>query len=113
MLFVERQEAYESELYDLVRRYSDVVGDAEGPVYQSTALIVDLLGVAMGAAVDDLGYTGLLWWVYEADFGSNEKMLESFEDTKFPEGHEFRRPYIDCLNTLYRYTIAEKQRLNN
>lgn len=70
ILFLKRQSEYCKNMRTILHEYSDVVMDAEMPVEQSWFQQIDLLEMLMGIEKDDSGYSTLLWWIQEQDFGN-------------------------------------------
>ena len=70
ILFLKRQSEYSQNMQNLLHEYSDVMTDAEVPIEQSWFQQIDLLEMLMGIEKDDSGYSTLLWWIQEQDFGN-------------------------------------------
>ena len=72
ILFLKKQSEYSQNMQNLLHEYSDVMTDAEVPIEQSWFQQIDLLEMLMGIEKDDSGYSTLLWWIQEQDFGNKQ-----------------------------------------
>ena len=70
ILFLKRQNELNNKVRNLFREYSDVVLDIETPIEQSWFQQIDLLELLLGIEKDEAGYSTLLWWVQEQEFGA-------------------------------------------
>lgn len=105
LLFLERQEAFERNFFDVINKFRDVVGDAVGPMLNSSNEIIDVIDDAFRSK-KEFGETDLAWWIYEMDFGRENKDWLTLTDKRFPEDSIFREVCLDNLNILYRYMCA-------
>ena len=109
ILFLKRQSEYSKNVRNLLHEYSDVVMDAEMPIEQSWFQQIDLLELLMGIEKDDSGYSTLLWWIQEQDFG-NEVGEPLMKDTiGCEEAFDFSttRGIYDFLNVEAGWTFRQ------
>lgn len=105
LLFLERQEAFKRNFFYIIDKFRDVVGDVEARTLNSANEIIDVIDDAFRSD-REFGETTLTWWVYEMDFGRENKDWLTLTDKRFPEDSDFREVCIDNLNILYRYMCA-------
>ena len=74
-------------------------------MFLSSNAVIDVIDDAFRSK-KGLGETDLSWWVYEMDFGRENKDWLTLTDKRFPEDSIFREVYLDNLNILYRYMCA-------
>ncbi|MBQ2184864.1 MAG: hypothetical protein II399_09530, partial [Lachnospiraceae bacterium] len=107
MNYLKRSSKYSDELYNISRKYNDVMQDSAPGIPVADSYIVDLLEIIFGLKADNYGYTTLSWWIYTTEFGKRKDMLESFELTYLPEDHKYRHPKLDTLRELYDFLLFE------
>lgn len=111
--FAIRNNEFSNSVQDLYRSHRDIVGDAEFIFPMSSAMIIEILEKALDLEYDGFGYTTLSWWAFEADYGRDKKMLDSFELTDLPEDHPCRHPDISTVEKLYDFLIWSKEEDND
>ena len=107
--YLQKSEDLGNRLQGLFNEYSDVVSDFTLGFYVGDEYIVQLLEYIFGLKSDNNGYTTLSWWVYEAKYGKNKKILESLELTYLPEDHPYRKPVLDTAEKLYDFLLFEME----
>lgn len=105
LLFLERQDAFKRNFFYIIDKFRDVVGDVEARTLNSANEIIDVIDDAFRSD-REFGETDLSWWVYEMDFGRENKDWLTLTDKRFPEDSIFREVCVDNLNILYRYMCA-------
>lgn len=105
--YLKRSSEYQSQMYSVARKYSDVICDFEQGVIVADDYIVELLEKLFTLKPDESGYTTLSWWIYETEFGEKKNILESFELGYLPEEHPYRHPKLDTVRELYDYLLFE------
>ena len=80
ILFLKRQSEYNERLRALYREFSDVVLDADTPIEESWYMQIELLEKLLGIEQDSSGYSTLLWWAQEQEFGEkpDEPLMKSY-----------------------------------
>lgn len=111
--FALRNDEFSNSVQTLYRSYRDIVGDAEFIFPMSSAMIIEILEKALDLEYDESGYTTLSWWAFEADYGRDKDMLDSFELTSLPEDHPYRHPDISTVEKLYDFLIWFKEEDND
>lgn len=100
--FLKRQEEYVQDLRRLYHSYRDVVGDAEAPCDGSFFKQIELLDLLFGIEQDSSGYSTLLWWIEDTEFGkkpSNPLMLKTVAP-----GEKFD---FSTLRGIYDFLVKE------
>ncbi len=102
ILFLKEQNEYSKRLRSLYREFRDIVGDAEIPLDGSYFKQVELLDKLMGLEEDSAGYSTLLWWMEETEFGMDPKVPLMLEMVAPGEKFDFT-----SIRGLYDFLVRE------